>query len=151
MTPYSPSGLTLWSSWNRFIGVFSTDAHQIAPVLYTRTSMLPYLSTVAATSCLIFSKSLVSTGIAVASPPASRISRSTVLMVDCDEFGSGGKGFAFEASETVFAATTTAPTHSARSESQLKGHDTPLYPFLARSIATWRPIPRDAPTTNATG
>ena len=37
-------------------------------------------------------KSRVSTAIAVASPPASRISRSTVLMVDCWEFGSGGNG-----------------------------------------------------------
>jgi len=45
---------------------------------------------------------------AVASPPDSWISRVTVEMVDAGEFGSGGKGEHFEASEVDFAATTTA-------------------------------------------
>ncbi len=31
--PYSPSMLTRCISWKRFIGVRSTDAHQIAPEL----------------------------------------------------------------------------------------------------------------------
>jgi hypothetical protein len=44
---------------------------------------------------------------AVASPPAERISRSTVDMVDAGEFGSGGKGVVVEASEVDFAATMT--------------------------------------------
>ena len=43
----------------------------------------------------------------VASPPASRISRVTVEMVEAGELGSGGKGDVVEASEVVFAATTT--------------------------------------------
>jgi hypothetical protein len=45
---------------------------------------------------------------AVALPPASVISRTTVLIVDAEEFGSGGKGVVFDASEVVLAATTTA-------------------------------------------
>ena len=53
------------------------------------------------------SVSLVSTAIATASPPASRISRSTVLIVDWEEFGSGGKGDVLLASEVVLAETTT--------------------------------------------
>lgn len=40
-------------------------------------------------------------------PPASLISLSTVLMVDCGELGSGGKGDAVAASLVVFAATMT--------------------------------------------
>lgn len=43
----------------------------------------------------------------MASPPASLISRSTVLMVDCGELGFGGNGTVLLASEVVFAATTT--------------------------------------------
>jgi hypothetical protein len=38
-------------------------------------------------------KSRVSTGIAVAVPLASMISRATVEMVEAGEFGSGGKGW----------------------------------------------------------
>lgn len=49
----------------------------------------------------------MSAAIAVASPPASLISRSTVLMVDCGELGCGGNGTVLLASEVVFAATTT--------------------------------------------
>jgi hypothetical protein len=48
---------------------------------------------------------------AVASPPASWISRTTVLIVDCEEFGSGGNGDALDASETVLAATTTVESY----------------------------------------
>jgi len=55
----------------------------------------------------MLAKSRVSTGMAVAVPPASRISRATVDMVDAEEFGSGGKGEVFEASDVDFAATTT--------------------------------------------
>lgn len=61
---------------------------------------------VSATRICTLSKSLVSTAMAVASPPASLISRSTVLIVDCWEFGSGGNG-SKEASLVDFAATTT--------------------------------------------
>lgn len=69
--------------------------------------MLVLTSIVSAKSLLTLSKSLVSTGIAVASPPASRISLSTVLMVESEEFGSGGNGFVVFASLVDFAATTT--------------------------------------------
>ena len=31
-----------------------------------------------------------------------------------------------------------------------KQYDSPAYPFFARSIAIWRPMPREAPTTKAT-
>jgi hypothetical protein len=55
----------------------------------------------------MLTKSRVSTGIAVAVPPASRISRATVEMVEADEFGSGGNGLICEASDVDFAATTT--------------------------------------------
>jgi len=55
----------------------------------------------------ISSKFRVSTAIEIASPPASLISRSTVLMVDCGEFGSGGNGCVLLASDVVLAATAT--------------------------------------------
>lgn len=58
-------------------------------------------------SCWTLAKSLVSTAMAVASPPASLISLSTVLIVDLEEFGSGGKGVVLYASLVDFAATTT--------------------------------------------
>ena len=48
--------------------------------------------TVLSTRFVTLSKSRVSIWMALASPPASRISRATVLMVDCGEFGSGGNG-----------------------------------------------------------
>ena len=44
---------------------------------------------------------------AVALLPASVISRATVLIVEAEEFGSGGKGEHRVASDVVFAATTT--------------------------------------------
>jgi hypothetical protein len=69
--------------------------------------MLPSCLTVLSTSDVMFSKSRTSQARARALPPASWISLATVLMVDCDEFGSGGKGVALEASEVVFAETTT--------------------------------------------
>jgi hypothetical protein len=50
----------------------------------------------------------VSTGMAVAVPPAERISRATVDMVEAEELGSGGKGWVRAASEVDFADTTTA-------------------------------------------
>lgn len=49
---------------------------------------------------------------AVASPPASRISRSTVLMVEEAELGSGGNVERSEAFEVVLAATTTIDSMS---------------------------------------
>lgn len=49
----------------------------------------------------------VSTGIAVAVPPTSWISRSTVLIVDAEELGSGGKGAVLDAFPVLLAATTT--------------------------------------------
>ena len=64
-------------------------------------------STVFFTRACTLSKSRVSTGSAVAVPPASLISLSTVLMVDCGELGSGGKGDAVAASLVDFAATMT--------------------------------------------
>jgi hypothetical protein len=66
------------------------------------------VETVSAIRRSMLGKSRVSTGMAVAVPPASRISRATVEMVDAEEFGSGGKGEVLEASEMDFAATTTA-------------------------------------------
>lgn len=65
-------------------------------------------SIVFATSWFMLAKSRTSTATAVASFPASLISRSTVLIVDMDEFGSGGKGTVLDASLVDFAATTTA-------------------------------------------
>ena len=65
-------------------------------------------SIVLATNAFTLSGSRVSTRIAVAAPPDSRTSRSTVLMVDWGEFGSGGKGWdGLYASLVVLAATTT--------------------------------------------
>lgn len=55
----------------------------------------------------MFWKSRTSTWAARAEPPWSVISRTTVLIVDCWLFGSGGKGDACEASDTVLPATTT--------------------------------------------
>ncbi len=86
---------------------------------------------------------------AVARPPASRISRSTVLMVDCCELGSGGKGFVMDASLVDFAAMTTTDNqqvhHYCKAMFPLL-----VYPFFAKSMATCLPIPREAPTTRAT-
>jgi len=56
---------------------------------------------------LISSKFRVSTAMEIALPPTSLISRSTVLMVDCGEFGSGGNGRVLLASDVVLAATAT--------------------------------------------
>lgn len=69
-----------------------------------------HTSTVLPTRARTLSNSRVSTASAVAVPPASLISRSTVLMVDCGELGSGGNGDAVAASLVVFAATTTICT-----------------------------------------
>ena len=57
----------------------------------------------------MFSTLRTSTGRARAEPPASVISRATVLMVDWDELGFGGKSDAGieAASEVVLADTTT--------------------------------------------
>lgn len=44
---------------------------------------------------------------AVARPPDSAISRATVLIVEAEELGSGGKGVQVVASEVVLADTTT--------------------------------------------
>lgn len=94
-------------SWNRFISVFSTLLHQIAPELYTTTSIEPYFLTTCPTMAWITSKERTSSWIGVASPPASSISRATVFMVDAEELGSGGNGEHFDASDVVLAATTT--------------------------------------------
>lgn len=48
-----------------------------------------------------------STWTAVAWPPASVISLATVVMVEAEELGSGGKGPGLEGSLMVLAATTT--------------------------------------------
>lgn len=73
------------------------------------TSRRPRRFTVSLTSASTASVSRTSTSRARAEPPASVISRATVLMVDCDEFGSGGNSEAgiLDASEVVLAATTT--------------------------------------------
>ena len=62
---------------------------------------------VSSTRFWILSGERVSTCMAWAIPPASVISLATVLMVDCLEFGSGGKGEVVVASLVVLAATTT--------------------------------------------
>ena len=98
-------------------------------------------------------KSRTSTDIAVAFPPASVISRATVLIVDDGEFGSGGKGEHFVASDVVFAATTTVGQfyqHVLKDEHTKVEIISPAYPAFARSIATCLPMPRDDPTTSAT-
>ena|SRR6266536_723623 len=69
--------------------------------------MCPCILIVCSTSLCTLSKSRVSTVIADACPLASLISRSTVLIVDCWEFGSGGNGVVAYASLVDFAATTT--------------------------------------------
>lgn len=51
-------------------------------------------------------KEVVSTGMAVAVPPVRRISRSTVVMVESRELGSGGKGVVSGA-PVDFAETAT--------------------------------------------
>jgi len=89
------------------MGVLAMLDHQIAPLLYTNTSKWPYVAIVLSTSLWTLEKSRTSTDIAVALPPVEVISRATVLIVDAGEFGSGGKGEHFVASEVVFAATTT--------------------------------------------
>ena len=88
--------------------MLATLDHQMAPLLYTSTSNRPYVAIVASANFWTLAKSLTSTDIAVALPPASVISRATVLIVDAGEFGSGGKGEHVVASDVVFAATTTA-------------------------------------------
>lgn len=88
--------------------MLATLDHQMAPLLYTSTSKRPYVAIVPSTSFWTLVKSRTSTGIAVALPPASVISRATVLIVDAGEFGSGGKGEHFVASDVVFATTMTA-------------------------------------------
>lgn len=62
---------------------------------------------VAVTKARMLLKLRTSTAMAVALPPASVISRATVLIVDAELFGSGGKGEHLVASDVVFAATTT--------------------------------------------
>ena len=94
----TPSGLILCISWHLFIGVFFTKDRQIAPELYTSTSILPSCLTVSSTSVVMFSKSRTLQASTRALSLASRISLATVLIVDRDEFGSGENGFALEAS-----------------------------------------------------
>ena len=90
----------------------------------------------------------VSTGKARALPPASVISRATVLMVEAGELGSGGNGLHVLASEVVFALTTTVGVRMRGV--RLVGRCVPVYPSCARERAIWRPIPREAPITRAT-
>ena len=80
----------------------------MAPELYISTSSLPYARVALATICWMLEGSRVSTGMARAAPPEEVISRATVLMVEEGELGSGGNGLQVEASDVVFAATTTA-------------------------------------------
>jgi len=70
--------------------------------------MRAWVASVLATSCWTEAWERVSTAMAVAVPPVARISRSTVEMVEAGEFGSGGKGVVWEASEVLLAAMTTA-------------------------------------------
>jgi len=71
-----------------------------------RVAKVPTLMVESTRLCTL-DMSLVSTGTAVASPPASLISLSTVLMVDCGEFGFGGNGFTREELLVDLAAMTT--------------------------------------------
>lgn len=108
-------------------------------------------STVRSTSRLTPASSLVSTWMLVASPCASRISRSTVLIVDAFEFGSGGNAATAEASDVLIAATTTADRGLHQLQDAMRRNScSPAYPFCARSTATCRPIPLEAPITRAT-
>lgn len=68
-----------------------------------------FTESVLAISSWILAGERTSTCTATASPPASTISRVTVVMVDDGELGSGGKGVAGpDESLIVLAATTTA-------------------------------------------
>lgn len=58
-------------------------------------------------ACWIWRGSRTSTATAAAWPPASWISRATVVIVEAGELGSGGKGIVCVASEIVFAASIT--------------------------------------------
>jgi hypothetical protein len=139
----------------------------MAPELYTSTSSFPYLLTVSSTICCTLAGSRVSTGMAAASPPASLISRSTVLMVDCWEFGFGGHGFALDASEVVLPVTTTRKEYQYRPirsvfrwnyrhirsliQLALCSIKVPYQStYFAKSMATCLPMPLEAPTTSAT-
>ena len=75
-----------------------------------------------------------------------------MLIVEDEEFGSGGKGEHCVASEVVFAATMTGGyAHQHRVVHFVEsGHISPAYPAFARSMATCLPMPRDDPTTSAT-
>lgn len=154
-------------SWNRLRGEFSTEAHQMAPELYTSTSSFPYLLTASSTIRCTLAGSRVSTGMAVASPPASLISRSTVLMVDCWELGFGGHGFVLYASEVVLPVTTTRKEYQYRLirlvfrwnyrhirswiQLALCNFKVPCQStYFAKSMATCLPMPLEAPTTSAT-
>lgn len=132
---------------------FTSQPSNLDVVEYHRPTVI-----VCSISSLTEAKSLVSTGMAIASPPASLISLSTVLIVDSREFGSGGNGVRVFTSLVDLAATTTLPdalgdelAHMGVRPEQIGAERfKPLYWVLARSIATWRPIPLDAPTTTAT-
>lgn len=90
-------------------------------------------------------------------PPARVISRATVWMVEAGELGSGGKGAVGSGEVADLAAMITVSSHYLLARIHVKyGHGEtlsgiPVYPFFARSIAIWRPMPREAPTTRATG
>lgn len=86
-----------------------------------------------------------------ASWPSSEISRATVVIVESEELGSGGKGPLEEGEEVDLAETITMVEELAAQSIVLFILLLPAYPFFARSIATCRPIPLEAPITRATG
>ncbi len=98
---------------------------------------------------------------AVASPPASRISLATVSMVESQELGSGGNGEMLSTGVLLVdlaAATTVSPASEYGICVLFGGYggggekkNPPAYPLAARSMATCRPMPLDAPMTRATG
>lgn len=75
--------------------------------LYTRTFNLPNFRMFSSTACWACLACHTSTTIDEAWPPALRFSRSTVLIFDCEEFGSGRNGLVLYASENVLAASIT--------------------------------------------
>lgn len=75
-------------------------------------SSLPYMRTVSATKELIWATSRTSTAIAVQVPLCnSVISRATVLMVEDEELGGGGKGVDGSCGFEVDLAATTTITY----------------------------------------
>lgn len=115
------------------------------------------------------STSRVSTGSATESPPASRISRSTVLMVDCGELGSGGNRVVFAASEVVLQKQRLigslignpktrvmnvrlrddAPALKAAAFRKLLDLQNPQAEHVIQCLSPWARVPTDRPSASS--